>query len=322
MRASRYTFEQIAQILDQAERQLGLGHTPKQVCESLNISEEQLRSWLDRYCGTPKMGEHITNSQILDAILPIFYNDKHSSILEHIGSCVLLQIGEEVFLLTAAHVTDRSVTGILLIPTIDGIAPIRGYLYDYLPSKYHTRDQDTEDIAYYRLDSNFLDQLDPSYPPIGLNDLLLSDHLEDGDYFTFAGYPWRKTKSSNGLHESEIVTYTGHALSKEQYEKFNYDRIIHIVIRMRKRKTYSTLYQSHQTAPHPQGISGGAVLSWPRSFYDRHFQPDLKLAGICHSFRRQDNLLVSTRIIAYLLLILRNNPLLRKYFAFDASLFA
>ncbi len=66
-----------------------------------------------------------------------------------------------------------------------------------------------------------------------VDDLLLSDDLEDGDFFAFVGYPWRKPKRYAGKQESDQTTYTGHAIPREKYEKLGCKHNFHIVIRMR-----------------------------------------------------------------------------------------
>ena len=83
---------------------------------------------------------------------------------------------------------------------------------------------------------------------------------------------------------------------------------------MRRKKTYSTRYKSHQTAPHPQGISGGAVIAWPWDFIRRHNPANLKLAAIGHTYHERENCMAATRIIPCMMAIVRNNPELGVHF--------
>ena len=151
------------------------------------------------------------------------------------------------------------------VPTLNGINPINGYLSSNAPPNGLSRDDDKADMAYFRLEPNLSSQLHPSFRPAELRDLQLSDELEDGDFFTFVGYPWRKTRRTPGVQQTDLTTYTAHALSSDVYDNLGYNRRVHIVTRMRLKKTHSYRYSSLKVAPHPQGISGGAVLSWPRT---------------------------------------------------------
>ena len=77
------------------------------------------------------------------------------------------------------------------MPTANGIRPIYGHSAHAPPPANVSRAKDKVDMAYYRLAPDLRDDLAPSLKPAGIDHLLLSDDLEDGDLFTFAGYPWR-----------------------------------------------------------------------------------------------------------------------------------
>ncbi len=201
------------------------------------------------------------------------------------------------------------------MPAAKGIEPMTGGLsFNPIPD-HGSRSRDIGDMGYYHLSIDWRAKLHPTLKPLSLDDLLLTDELQTGDLFTFVGYPWRKTESRPGVQETERITYTGHASAPNIYEKLEYNRFVNVAIRMRRKKTYSTRYQSHQTAPHPQGISGGAVIAWPWSFVDRHDPANLKLAAIGHTYYEREHCMAATRIIPYLMAIVRNNPELAIHFA-------
>ena len=306
--------EEVLDLLSRAEDELAKGASINEVCSEFAITEDELKGWCDQYAMPPNAGDSLSNSSLLDAVFPIFHTDQADGPLDQVGSGVIVEIGDELFALTAAHVTDHSDDGVLYMPAVDGIVPISGGLsYNPVPS-HGSRDKDNADMAYYHLSSEWRCKLHPSIKPGGVDDLLMTDDLKTGDLFTFVGYPWRKTKRCSGSQETDRATYTGHALPPDAYKQLGYNRAVHIVIRMRLKKTYSTRYQSYQTAPHPQGISGGAVFAWPWTFEERLKSPDLKLAGIGHTFHPNDHCMVSTRIIPYIMAIVKNNPHLANHF--------
>lgn len=301
-------------LLAQAEKELASGKAIDDVCAALLISEDELKMWSDQYVTPPNAVDSLDNSRLLDAVFPVFCMKDKNSPLEQIGSGVVVEIGDDLFMLTAAHVTDHGEDGLLYMPVQDGIESISGgFSHNPVPSD-SSRSEDNADMAYYHLTSEWRQKLHPSIKPVGVGDLLLTDDMETGNLFTYVGYPWRKTKHKADSFETDRTTYSGHALPRDVYKSLNYNRAVHVVIRMRLKKTYSSRYQSHQAAPHPHGISGGAVLSWPRTLHERLGYPELKLAGIGHTYHSSHHCLAATRVIPYMLAIVRNNPHLAKYF--------
>jgi len=254
----------------------------------------------------------MTPDQLLDIPCPIFWEPHEPGRKEQIGSGVLLQIKDEVFLLTAAHVTDALETGTLFLPGRGGIiTPICGHFAHIPVPKGGKRSDDKADIAYFRLSEDLRTNLDPSLLILTRDDILLCDHLLEGDLYTFAGYPWRKSQSQQGKIVAEPFTFTGGAVSEKDYEKLGYSRNVHIVTRFRRRRSFSVLHQAVKTAPCPEGISGGGVFGWPKDSQERTQIPNLKLAGIAHTYHQERHCMVATRIDVYLACISQNNPALR-----------
>jgi len=313
---NRKNFESRLKLLARAEKELAAGNSGEAVCMMLSVEKEVLRSWADQMAQPPNYWESLNDSALLDAVFPIFAAETIAGSVNQIGSGVVVSIGEELFALTAAHVTDRALgDGVLFMPSKEGIVPMTGSLAYNPVSEHRPRLMDTGDMGYYHLSENWRTKLHPTIKPLSLGDLLLTDDLETGDLFTYVGYPWRLTKKRGGAQMTDRTTYTGHALSPDVYESLGLSRIVHVVIRMRLKKTYSTRHMSHKIAPHPQGISGGAVLAWPVTYSERLHSPKLKLAAIAHSFYAEKHCLVGTRIIPYMMAIVRNNPELAIHFA-------
>lgn len=308
------TVSEIQRILRQVEREYAEGRALSAVCAELGLDTDRVRLWLDRYSAAPNMGETLSESPMLKAVFPIFLAQGDDDSSQQIGSGVLLAIGDEVFALTAAHVTDASTKGTLLMPASDAITAIVGH-FSHNPSLGNSmRATDKIDMAYFRLDKELSSRLHPLLRPANVDELQLTDNLETGDFCTFAGFPWRKTKALPNAQESNLTSFTGHTLSANEYDTLGYDRAMHVVVRVRRKKTFSHRYQSRQTAPDPAGISGGGVFSWPRGLRERIDSPSLKLAAIAHSFHPKNHCLAATRIILYVQAILRNNPHLKEHF--------
>lgn len=315
MTDTQKNFEAVLKTLAQAESLFADGHQIEEVSEQIGVDKDTLQGWADHLSLPQNPAEVLSSCHIHDAVFPIFAAESPSAPLEHIGSGVVIEIGDDLFALTAAHVTDHADgDGALFMPAAEGIEQMTGGL-SFNPVPVHgSRAKDIGDMGYYHLSDDWRTKLHPAIKTLSLDDLLLTDELETGDLFTFVGYPWRKTKSRGGVHETDRTTYTGHASAPDIYEKLEYDRFVNVVIQMRRKKTYSTRYESHQTAPHPQGISGGAVVAWPWNFIDRHDASNLKLAAIGHTYHEREHCMAATRIIPYMMAIVRNNPELAVHF--------
>ena len=315
MTDTQKNFEAVLKTLAKADSLLADGRPIEDVCEEIEVDKDTLQAWADHLSLPQNPAAVLSSCHIHDAVFPIFTAERPSAPLDHIGSGVVIEVGDEIFALTAAHVTDHADgEGTLFMPAAEGIEQITGGLSFNPVPEHGSRAKDKGDMGYYHLTDDWRAKLHPSIKPLSLDDLLLTDELETGDIFTFVGYPWRKTKSRPGVQETDRTTYTGHASAPDIYEKLEYDRFVNVVIRMRRKKTYSTRYESHKVAPHPQGISGGAVIAWPLNFIDRHNAANLKLAAIGQTYHDREHCMAATRIIPYMMAIVRNNPQLAIHF--------
>lgn len=311
---TREELEVALKKLAKANKLLSAGSKINEVCDQIQVDELTLKNWADLLSMPSSCGGILSNCHLLRSVVPIFSATPNTQI-QHIGSGVLVKIGDELFVLTAAHVIDDGGPQYdLYMPAAEGIEQVTGNFCLSRASSGVSQVEVKSDIGYCRLSRNWNDKLHSSIQPLGVDDLLLTDDIETGNIFTFVGYPWRKTKSGYGKHETEMVTYSGHALSTDVYDKLGYSKAANILIRMRLRKTYSTLYSSHQPAPHPQGISGGGVISWPKNFAMRSDGARLKLAAIGHTFHSSDKCMAATHVVSLMMAIIRNNPSLAIHF--------
>ena len=226
-----------------------------------------------------------------NSICPIFFQKTGTNSLEQVGSSVILQVKNKTFLLTAAHVTDLLEHGELFIPAIDGFIQLYGsYSAVKLPIGWK-REHDKVDIAYFKLDQNVYRSIHPTIKALARNDLHLAESLVEKDIYTFSGYPVSRAKSKGEQHRSEIFSYTGSASPATIYEKLEYDSHFHILIDF-NRQQFCTNEGTKQIPPHPKGISGGAVFSWPKDYPMRKDNPRFYLVGIAHTYKKKKKYLL------------------------------
>lgn len=292
-----------------AEAMLAKGHEIEHVLESCELTMEQMFDAFQLLAMPPTAGEMLSESQFYKAISPVFAETGSGSTIEQIATCVLVNINDELFALTAAHVMDSQERGnSLYIPTADGIEPLTGSWSMNKVLEGTHRESDTWDVGYFRLSEGWKSKLDPHCIPLDLCDLSIDVPHQPGQVFTFIGYPYRKANKCGVVHESEKYTYSGHACGGDVYAKLKYSVNDNILMRMRRKKTYSTRYDSFQTAPHPQGMSGGAVVVWPSAYADRQDPSNLRLAGICTGYHANHHCMAATKTGLFLDAIMYNNP--------------
>lgn len=245
-------------------------------------------------------------SEKFDAICPIFveYFDQRKT--EQIGSGVLLEIEKYVFLLTAAHVADIQSQGDLLIPAARGLTEIYGQFAHVAVPHGTKRADDKIDIAYFRLDQNLVSELHPSLRPLKRDELYLTDNLLEGDIYTFAGYPWRKSKVFRSTASTELFLFTGAAASEKKFSLLGYEPRLHVLIKFYRKNVITN--GKICTAPMPHGISGGAVFRRPKDLLINFREDKLDLVAIAHSFHEKQKCMAGTDINAYIACIFRNNP--------------
>jgi hypothetical protein len=249
----------------------------------------------------------VPNSE--QSVCPVFIERPTSGVIEQIGSGVLAEIQGELFLLTAAHVTDYEHIGRILIPGIQGLIAPHGYFAHLAIAAGSKRLDDNLDIAYYRLDQAILNELHPRFKPLKREDVALFDSLTEGDIYSFSGYPHRKSRIRGNRIETEIFSYTGCAVDDKTYQKLGYDPRMHVVIRFERKHAYAR-DGFRITPPLPHGISGGGVFAWRKDAFLSGDAEERRLVGIAHTYHTAQNCLVGTRLNAYVSCIFRNNPAL------------
>jgi hypothetical protein len=242
-----------------------------------------------------------------EAICPIFLKRAGAEYMEQIGSSVVIKIKNRTFLLTVAHIIDFLNLGHLFIPSVDGFAQLHGKYSSFKLPTGRRREEDIIDIAYFILNNKLSKCIHPTIKALERDDLHLTESIVEHDIYTFSGYPISKAKTKGKQYISEVFNFTGFAASKAEYQNLGYDVFFHILVHF-NRKNSCTTKGIRQTAPHPKGISGGAVFSWPKDIKTRKKEPEFHLVGIGHTYKEKQHCFIATRINAYLASIFKNNP--------------
>lgn len=140
-----------------------------------------------------------------DEMCPIYLDNE--GIFEQIGTGVLINIFENIYLLTASHVIDelyRFKGANLLIPTVDGFDRIAGTLYHRHLKENENRDDDKIDFSFYKLSSEMIKDLHENLIP------LIENQIDFSNDFTV-----NINKSKKLMHDKEVPKVMKKVYSKK-----------------------------------------------------------------------------------------------------------
>ena len=152
------------------------------------------------------------------ATVPIILKRDGAQRPESIGSGVLIRILDRTFLLTAAHVTDSQSEGTLLIPSRNGLMEPTGRFSSMKMPLSGRRSDDRSDVAYFWLDEDCVNDLHPEFTVLERDGVSLEGSPALRINYTFAGYPWRKSRIRLKSIETEFFTLTGVEAKQSEYD--------------------------------------------------------------------------------------------------------
>lgn len=242
----------------------------------------------------------MSNFDPYDSLVPIFLEAEIPKRMHQIGTAIFWELWGEPFLITVAHVTDELKNGVLLVPTVQGLSPIDGYMaYVELPSGFSRRD-DNVDIAYYRLSSEFAAQLSYHFKPLpdGRGEVIQS--ALDLTACSACGHPATKGRKNGQTYSSEIFSFRGVAACQETYDQFGLSPEQSIIIHFHKKRAVHMGTMDAFPTPSLKGCSGGGIFAWPHGaeLSDDWSLP--RLVGVIHSFKEKEGLIIGTTLLSVL----------------------
>lgn len=241
----------------------------------------------------------------LETLLPIFLDAEGERFCQ-LGSGVLIEFRNEVFILTAGHVIDCFEKGGLMVPRSNNeIVSIKG-VYSYIKPK-EGREADNLDFGYFKLDKEFANEMKQSFYAIPEEELGIKQHYSEKEKISFGGYPNRKSNVAGEKASANDYIYGAYHANPEDYEMFECQLDTNIVAKFNRKKTINPYSGKIQIAPLPHGISGGGIFVWPTVL--KELIPDnRKLIGLGHSYKESGGYFIGTRLEIILNAILKNNP--------------
>ncbi|MEN5198680.1 hypothetical protein ABE525_05600 [Pseudomonas wadenswilerensis] len=238
-----------------------------------------------------------------DSLVPIFVEQLSSGKIEQVGTGIFIEFQGAPFLFTAAHVTDIAKYGSLMAPTKNGISKIDGYMaYVDLPPECK-RDEDSVDIAYFRLDSNFARNLTAHFKPLHQARCEILHDVTDPGIYSVCGYPASKARQKDDIFSSELASYRGLSAEAEIYSELELSTESSIIISFRKKNAISPLDGKKMNPLSPRGVSGGGIFLWPPGHELSNDWSLTRLVGIFHTYKERKSLMIGTNLISIVMAI-------------------
>jgi len=205
-----------------------------------------------------------------------------------------VELQSDLFLFTAAHVTDDLKNGELLVPTSNGLSPVEGYLAHVDISPGDSRRDDQIDIAYYRLRSEFAQALTHHFTAISAENCEVIPSALELTVCSASGYPATKGRKNGDVWSSQIFSVSGVAASEATYDALALSPTLNIVFRFNK----TTAVHPEDGKPFPtpglKGISGGGIFAWPREAVGIPDWSSRRLVGIVHTYKEREGLIIGS----------------------------
>ena len=207
-----------------------------------------------------------------DCILPLVGADGEG-LPEPIGTGILLEVDDKVFLLSATHVfTDNQETTIYY-PAKTGFSMLRGERVG--------GSRDKEDVCWMLLSGEIVADISSNFKPVPVGMVDMNDVTKKGDLYMLTGFPeellridLEKRKFNHRIH-----TYTAMPVDKRIYRKCGAKMISHIVIKHSKKKAKrSSGKKVKSTDLHC--MSGGAVWKFLGPENSIKGVPAVRLVGV------------------------------------------
>ncbi len=230
-----------------------------------------------------------------DAVIPLFYIDAKEEYQQY-ASGVLLQISNDIYLLTSAHVISNlkslsKENGTLYFANSGLIKPVVGQCI----STRNFGSNDTFDFAYIKLDRKLTEEIIGCTTLLQLSDLEFSINGIQNCNLAFTGYPFRKSRTQGNDSSGELYEYVGPYCSDEKlYQKYDYSTRQNIIISFDLKQTTTRSGDPLRPIVYPEGISGGAIFT--AGIQINEDIPKYQLVGITHSHHTDSKIMVGTKI--------------------------
>jgi hypothetical protein len=230
-------------------------------------------------------------------VRPIFRDDELNGRSDLEGSCVLLKIGEQPFLLSAGHLFLDRHAHLRVLPGSGPLVPLTP-IQIFNTSNPDQKNEDEFDVAVVPLCPEIAQHFTQD-ELLSVDDLDVHEIASEGKIYSAFGYPVAYVRKTDEGQINLNATTLRTMVKIETYKHLKLFQNTHFVVEF-DRVNMARPTGDRATAPDPHGMSGGGLF--------RIEGNKAKLVGILIEWRNHKKVIVATHIGFCLELIRRQFP--------------
>lgn len=188
-------------------------------------------------------------------VRPVYSAESGRRQPEQIGSCVLLRIRDDFFVLSAAHVFDPNIDRQFLVGCGTKLHELIGGRFSSMRGASGSHQDDPIDAAVIHLQGDIHPEIVAS--SLYLDDFYFNSQSEPRCFYVAKGFRAKRSRVVCDRAVSELDTYSSVEYSDRDYLRLGADRSRQIAISF---DDHLRVGQEWQQSPKPIGMSGGAIL--------------------------------------------------------------
>ena len=211
------------------------------------------------------------------------------------ASSVLLRVDGVKFLLTAGHVLQNQDYTDIGVVVNDIFYILLGEVKFFNPAESKTNDK--IDLTVWKLEDSVASDLEQKYNFLDLEQLDLNHSVAQEYRYILTGYPVTRSKIKKHIDKIKVdpFVYLTKEADKDLYKKMDFEEHSNIILMYDKEiKTFGTKERRHN--PKPIGLSGSGLWFLPNFIVEKGQRVPFKLAGIMTEWKKQQNVVIATRI--------------------------
>ncbi len=227
-----------------------------------------------------------------------------------VGSSVVVQVDQDTFLFTAAHVLDEGAHTPLFIGDTSGLVGLDGEQTTTKMPSSGKREDDKIDVGLVKLSASAREQL-TDIAVLAVSDMDANETTVHRTplrtHYLVMGFPASQANPSRSgnLVATKTFIYTATPTARDIYKKLSFAEETHVIVDFDKNRTMNM--EGQHVAPDPNGVSGGGIWTLGESF-DIAAQ-HLKLIGIGIEWPREKaKVLVGTRVPLFFEVLRKTYP--------------
>lgn len=234
-----------------------------------------------QYCG----------NKALKSTCQLFYKAKS------IGSGVFVQIGNDKYLISAAHVLEPEYVGQMTIPNGEILIEIEGNLMVTKVPKGGCREDDEIDLGIVKLTEDCSKEIEKRFRFLAITDIDF-EHIElESHQYMFCGYPVETTKVEE-MKANPIPLKVRTKIVKKKFQTVpTYVVGSKWILDFDRSRQFNISKHEIESPPHPKGVSGAGLWSIPVNLNIPFEETEMKLIGIMTDyFEMGDHAVCATNI--------------------------